>query len=1039
MKRTNPVIFRILSAAFCALLLLQGLPGAAFAAPGGSWDSAILLAEQNEPTVETEILPAQAVGTDELGSPILVDTQVEQYTFTFSTVPTCYEEIIQYELDSPYKTMALLILAFRTWTPENPDDCLEMLDYLTDTGSTISGSDEPCPFSRYTPWVSALKDRMAQNSKYRYIGNAYLGGATAENDYTPSDPITVTLRQSVYEPYAAATEETPEQYQVLVSLAGADNDRYCLFSQDEEGNWKVFRRSWINLLADVKTPEMDLLLPPEKDPLPAERTQTEPTVETDILPARAAGVDEAGNPILIDTTVEQYTFTFSTVPTCYEDIIQYQLDSPYKTMALYFLALRTWTPEDPDTCARMLDYLTNPNVDSGETDSEGKKLSKSFSEYSYWNDFLRDRMTQNDKYRYIGNAYLGGASPENDYTPTEPITVTVRQSVYDPYKAAEDRGSPELKQVLIHIDGADNDRYGLLYQDQRGDWRFFSDHWKGLLADVQTPLMDILLPPETGPIPQVRTQVEPEERIYEIPAKVPGYDDNDNPIIIDTTVKQHSFTFTTIPTCYEEIIQYELDSPYKTMALMILAFRTWTPENRTDCLEMMDYLTSTGADSHQNDAQGRKLSRKFSEYQFWTDFVRDRMMQNNKYRYIGNAYLEGAMPSNDYTPTLPITITLRESVYNPYKGSDGHLTDPTLYQVLISIAGADNDRYSIFYQDPRGDWRVWGDNWKGLLTDVQTPSGDIPLPPEVVRSDNPANPQTEPMCTVEEIPAMAVDGDDNPIPVTVAEYTFTFSTVPTCYEDIVQYELDSPYKTMALLFLAFRAWDPADPAPCLEMLDYLTNTAVPEPLESGETGPQFSYPFSRYYPWISFLQDRMLQNDKYGYIGNAYLKGAAPTNDYTPEDPVTVVVRQSVYDPYKAESTGNPEIKQVLVSLAGADSDRYALFYQDQRGDWRVFGDNWKGLLAQVQTPRSQLALFGATLDPLENTVAFRVNGLDDSIMALVASYGHEGQFLNLAWAALGEDGICTAPVSPRGERYQIFLLDRESGVPLCKSVRLNK
>ena len=146
----------------------------------------------------------------------------------------------QYEPDSPYKAMALLILAFRAWTPENPTDCLEMLDCLTDTGSTIAGSDTPCPFSRYTPWVSALNDRMTQNDKYRYIGNAYLGGATAENDYTPDDPVTVTLRQSAYEPYAEATEESPALYQVLVSLEGVDSDRYCLFFRDGAGNWRVY-------------------------------------------------------------------------------------------------------------------------------------------------------------------------------------------------------------------------------------------------------------------------------------------------------------------------------------------------------------------------------------------------------------------------------------------------------------------------------------------------------------------------------------------------------------------------------------------------------------------------------------------------------------------------------------------------------------------------------------------------------------------------------------------------------------------------------
>ena len=809
---------RVLALILCALLGVQTLSGV-FPASAAADDFA-------EPVETITPVPAQVVGPDGKPSPGTVD----EYTYTFSSVPTNGEEIRQYKLDSPYKTMALLILAFRTWTPENPETCLQMLDYLTDTGSVISGTDQKCPFSQYKPWISALKDRMTQNNKYQYIGNAYLKGATPENNYTPSDPVTITLRQSVYDPYTEGDEWAPLQKQVLTFFAGADNERYCLFAQDDDGNWKVFRSSWQNLLADIKTAAQDVIYPPEYTrPENPANPQKEPEIKREILPAKAAGIDENGDPIVIDTSVEQYTFTFSTVPTCYEDIIQYKLDSPYKTMALLFMAYRTWTPDNPDDCLQMMDYLTNTGADSGQTDSEEHKTAIPCSQYNYWKDFVRDRMKQNTKYRYIGNAYLGGAAPANDYTPDDPITVTVRQSVYDPYKAADSDG-PELKQVLIHIAGADNDRYSLFYQDERGDWRVFSDFWKGLLADIQSPVSDILLPPEyETPKNPANPQVEPVETVFDIPAKAPGVDDNGESIILDVTVKQHTFTFSTVPTCYEDIIQYKLDSPYKTMALMIMAFRTWTPDNRNDCLQMMDYLTNTNADSGKTDANGRKLSRKFSEYQFWIDFVRDRMTQNDKYRYIGNAYLDGAMPSNDYTPTEPLTVTVRESVYNPYKDSDGHETDPTLYQVLTTIPGADNDRYSIFYQDQRGDWRVFSDFWKGLLTDIKTPSGDIPLPPEYTRPENPANPQKEPELKKETIPGKAVDENDNPIDITLDQYTFTFSTVPTCYEDIIQYKLDSPYKTMALLFLAFRTWTPENPEICLQMLDYLTNTAVEKP------------------------------------------------------------------------------------------------------------------------------------------------------------------------------------------------------------------
>ena len=1038
-----------LSLLLCLIFCLNLLPGAALAAPGEAKrdGEAALAATQENVKVESKVVPAKALAED---GKTVIDTTVKEYTFTFDAPPANAKELRQYQLDSPYKTMALLILAFRTWTPEDPSVCLEMLDYLTDTRAALSDTGESCPFSRYTPWVNALADRMTQNDKFRFIGNAYLGGATPENNYTPNDPITVTVRQSVYDPYKAATETTPALKQVLISLAGSENDRYSLFFQDDSGNWKVWGANWSNLLADVQTAEEDILYPPEYQ-RPAESDQKEPAVTVKSIPAKAAGVDENGDPIVIDTTVEEYTFTFSTVPKNYEEIIQYKLDSPYKTMALLFLAFRTWTPDNPTDCEQMLDYLTNTAMDSKTTDAQGHKISTKFSEYPQWTQFLKDRMKQNDKYRFIGNAYLGGASPENDYIPDTPVTVTVRQSTYDPYKASYQGITgkvPDIKQVLIDIEGADNSRYSLLYQDQRGDWRIWGDNWKGLLADVQTPYCDILWPPEyTIPANPANPQTEPKETVMEIPAKAPAVDDDGNPIVIDVTVKQHTFTFSTIPTCYEDIVQYKLDSPYKTMALMILAFRTWTPENKKDCTEMMNYLTNTNVDSYKTDAAGRKLSKNFSDHQHWTDFLRDRMTQPTtgpKYRFIGNAYLGGAMPANDYTPSEPVTITVRESVYNPFKGeSSTKITDadPPIYQVLISLPGADNDRYSLFYQDQRGDWRVFGDNWKGLLTDIKTPSGDIPWPAEVTRSEKPAHVQQEPTVEETNVPAKAAGVDEHGDPIvidtTVKEYTYTFSTIPTCYEDIVQYKLDSPYKTMALLFLAFRTWTPENQENCAKMLEYLTNTAVEKPGATDAAGHKLSYGFSEYNPWIQALRDRMLQNDKYQYIGNAYLNGATPANSYTPSSPVKITVRQSTYDPFKAASDTNPELKQVLIKIPGADNDRYSLFYQDQRGDWRVFGDNWQGLLADVKEPGGKTQVSIGNALRAGDVVAFTVYQDDSGSVPLVASYDEDGKMIALERAvSLGKEGDLESfeadVVDQDGASFKILLPEAGSFEPLC-------
>lgn len=229
----------------------------------------------------------------------------------------------------------------------------------------------------------------------------------------------------------------------------------------------------------------------------------------------------------------------------------------------------------------------------------------------------------------------------------------------------------------------------------------------------ELPESILLPPPYERPERPVTPQTEPALSVRDLPARVPGRDGG----ILNVSVKEYTFTFSTVPLCYEDLVQYRLDSPYKAMALLFLAFRVWTPQNKRDCLEMLDYLTNTNVFSGKRDAQGRQLAKRASEHQFWTDFVRDRMMQNEKYRFIGSAYLRGAAPENGYAPSLPLTVTVRQSVYEPYKAATP--TTPELRQVLVSLPGADSERYCLFYQDQRGDWRVWSDNWKGLLADVK--------------------------------------------------------------------------------------------------------------------------------------------------------------------------------------------------------------------------------------------------------------------------------------------------------------------------------
>lgn len=130
--------------------------------------------------------------------------------------------------------MALLILAYRTWTPTNPTDCEEMISYLNNKEMT-----------QY--YKNFLRDRMKADNGYKYLGNSYLNGATPANNYTPSKPISITLRQdtlpgkgnSISEdiPYFEPTQTTPAIYRSFTDFAGSDSSRWiCTYKHSKTGN-----------------------------------------------------------------------------------------------------------------------------------------------------------------------------------------------------------------------------------------------------------------------------------------------------------------------------------------------------------------------------------------------------------------------------------------------------------------------------------------------------------------------------------------------------------------------------------------------------------------------------------------------------------------------------------------------------------------------------------------------------------------------------------------------------------------------------------
>ena len=84
--------------------------------------------KQVEPVLTKGTKSAKKEITNDKGQKEVIDVTINTYTYTFTTIPTNAEELKQYDIttaDSRYKTMALLILAYRTWTPTNPTDCVQ--------------------------------------------------------------------------------------------------------------------------------------------------------------------------------------------------------------------------------------------------------------------------------------------------------------------------------------------------------------------------------------------------------------------------------------------------------------------------------------------------------------------------------------------------------------------------------------------------------------------------------------------------------------------------------------------------------------------------------------------------------------------------------------------------------------------------------------------------------------------------------------------------------------------------------------------------
>lgn len=153
------------------------------------------------------------------------------------------------------------------------------------------------------------------------------------------------------------------------------------------------------------------------------------------------------------------TFTFTGLP---ESLAQMQampeaaLTSPFQVAALTVCALCAYAA-DKQIGTEMLNFLKGPRPLSNQ-------------EISFLNDRFRDGT-------YVPFSYFQGATPENDYTPAQPFTLTIEAGPYADANAG-------YKKLHIRSGGADNPREIVLRQKGDGQWLLWDQF---LMVGIRTP------------------------------------------------------------------------------------------------------------------------------------------------------------------------------------------------------------------------------------------------------------------------------------------------------------------------------------------------------------------------------------------------------------------------------------------------------------------------------------------------------------------------------------------------------------------------
>lgn len=155
--------------------------------------------------------------------------------FTFTSVPQSLAELKalpEASLDTPFKTAALTVLALCLYKNNNIEASLEILDFL-------KGPENVSPYEK-----QFYKERLTGKE---YIPYSFFDGATSDNGYTPSEPLTISIYENPY------SFDNDNWATLWLKSDGADNMRSIKFrKKPSTGQWFL---NDIQCLSEIRLPK----------------------------------------------------------------------------------------------------------------------------------------------------------------------------------------------------------------------------------------------------------------------------------------------------------------------------------------------------------------------------------------------------------------------------------------------------------------------------------------------------------------------------------------------------------------------------------------------------------------------------------------------------------------------------------------------------------------------------------------------------------------------------------------------------------------